>query len=761
MPEISKEQLTTLAARGATNRGIVAILGRPLTDGERLLVDRARAVAGLKKEKEKKERRTGADAVAKWVAERNAVPCPTYEASPRRLSCKDSLLEFMRTYLPHRFPLPFSPDHLTAIDRMQTAITTGGQFAQAAPRGLGKTEMAIAAVLWAILFGWRRFLVVVGADLDASKNILKEAEQELADNEMIAQDWPEVCGPIVLAFDRPNRSNYLTWKDGADAGKPCRVECKTTKLVLPTKVGVPTGIAGSIIVARGITGSLRGMRHTTASGKTIRPDFCLGDDLETDESARSPDQVNTREALLNGAIMGMAGPKQKIACVINGSVIRRDCLMDRLIDPKRHPEFRGVRFKTVYEFPKRADLWKEYTEQRQEGMRRGDGGAAAHAYYLTHRAEMDEGAVVGWEHRFRAGEVSAIECAFNIIADHGESTFLSEYNAEPKEDRGGLWRITPEQVASNLSGIPPRIVPAATQHLTLGCDINIKSGLHWTLTAWTSETAGYVVDYGKYPAGDTPLWTERSTISEEQAIFGGITTVATEVIITRIYLRQGTTERVHVDAAGFDCGYKMEAVFAGVQAMRGQVGVCSLFPVRGVTGKNYHPRQAVRKGDAWHVSPYGNSNTKTLFFNADTWRERTQRAFSLPPGCPGGSLSVYGSDKQVHERFSREVCAERIVDILQGDRLGTVYVWHRDPSTPNDWLDSTTYAVVAANYAGIKFGGKAVFTLPSKTETPEQTNAKTMTETAKPMAPKPTMRERMGINRRPTGRPGGFVGGWR
>ena len=758
MPEMTKEQLVALAQSGATNREIEATLGRPMTAAERIAVDKARVVGKLQKRKAA----SGADRVAKLMAMRNAVTCPDYTISPRRLSCQDSLLVFMQVYLPHRFPLPFSPDHLTAISRMETAITTGGQYAQAAPRGMGKTEMAIAASLWAILYGHRRFLVVVGADLDAAKNILKEIEQELADNQALEQDWPEVCNPITLAFDRPNRSNYLTWKDGADAGKPCRVECKTTRLILPTKQGVPPGIAGSIIQARGITGSLRGMRHTTPEGKTIRPDFCLGDDLETDESARSPDQVNTREALLNGAIMGMAGPRQRIACVINGSVIRRDCLMDRLIDQNRHPEFRGVRFKTVYEWPKRKDLWTQYIEMRQDGMRRGDGGALANAFYLAHRTEMDEGAKVGWEHRYRAGEVSAIQCANNIVADHGEATFLSEYNAEPKEDRGGLWRITPEQVASNVSGIPARIAPAGTLHLTLGMDVNIKAGLHWTVTAWTTETSGFVVDYGKFPAGDTPLWTEHSRITEEQAIFSGIVTTLTEILLNRIYTRENSNnERVLFSGAGVDCGYKMESIFSAVQAMRGQVGVCALFPIRGVGGKSYHPRQAVRKGDSWHVAPYGNSGTKTLFFNVDPWRERTQRAFSMPARCPGGSLAMYGTDPQVHERFSREVCAERIVDIYQGERLGTFYDWHHDPAMANDWLDSTTYATVAANYAGIRFGGKAALkTSQGKaTEqigTPDATEQ--ATQPAKATEQKPALIPR---HTRPMRRTGGWVGGWR
>lgn len=636
--------------------------------------------------------------------ESNVVEVPGYVESPDRIAATASFKRFIQTYIAHRFISPFSADHLKALERMEIAIRTGGQFAQSAPRGDGKTERTIAAVLWALLCGHRRYIVVVGADLQAAKGILAEIEQELADNDLFARDWPEVCLPIRLAFDRPNRSKYLMF----DAGLPCRLECKTSKLVLPCHPSAPQGIGGSVVEARGLTAGLRGMRHTTADGLTLRPDLAIIDDPQTDESADSVDQCDTREGLITSAVLGMAGPRSKIAAICNATVIRRNDLADRLLDQKKHPEWRGVRFKFLYEWPKRRDLWDLYMEMRREGHRNGDNGAKAAEFYLANRAEMDAGARVSWEHRYRDGEHSAIQCAFNIIADRGEASFMSEYQNEPVEDRNGIWRLTSEKVMANTNGLARGVVPADANTLTLGVDVNITHGINWVVTAWTSEAVGAVIDYGRFPNGDSPLWSEKSGHTEEQAIFGGITAVLDDVLFNRQYTREGTKERVWMSAAGVDCGYKLETVFSAVKAARGKYGAVQLFPIRGVGGKGYWPRQAVRKGDGWHVAPYGTSLTKTLFHNSDLWRERTQRAYLLPPGCPGGSLGLWGSKPAAHEAYAREICSERIVDILHSDRLALVYVWFHEPGIPNDKLDATTYATVAAGFAGIRFQQQAV-----------------------------------------------------
>jgi len=68
----------------------------------------------------------------------------------------------------HRICLPWSPDHLKVIAKIEAAVRHGGLFALAMPRGSGKTTLVIRAMLWALLYGFRRF------------GSLKAAEEALA-----------------------------------------------------------------------------------------------------------------------------------------------------------------------------------------------------------------------------------------------------------------------------------------------------------------------------------------------------------------------------------------------------------------------------------------------------------------------------------------------------------------------------------------------------------------------------------------------------
>jgi hypothetical protein len=58
--------------------------------------------------------------------------------------------------------------------------------------------------------------------------------------------------------------------------------------------------------------------------------------------------------------------------------------------------------------------------------------------------------------------------------------------------------------------------------LTIGCDVNPAKGLNWVACAWTSTGACQIVDWGKYPEHDRPLWKTGDAHTEEQAIFLGI-----------------------------------------------------------------------------------------------------------------------------------------------------------------------------------------------------------------------------------------------
>ena len=205
--------------------------------------------------------------------------------------------------------------------------------------------------------------------------------------------------------------------------------------MLPTMPG--SVASGAIIKVAGITGRIRGMKYKRADGQTVRPSLVVLDDPQTDESARSLSQCATRESILAGAVLGLAGPGKKISGIMPCTVIR----------PERHgrqhpdratsiPEWNGERTKMVYSFPTDEKLWQRYAEMRAESLRSGDAGEEATEFYGANREAMDEGAVIAWPERFNHDELSAIQHAMNLKLQD-EAAFFAEYQNEPLPEEAG------------------------------------------------------------------------------------------------------------------------------------------------------------------------------------------------------------------------------------------------------------------------------------------------------------------------------------
>ena len=125
----------------------------------------------------------------------------------------------------------------------------------------------------------------------------------------------------------------------------------------------------------------------------MRPDFVLLDDPQTRESAESPSQCAMRERIITGDVLGLAGPRKKIAAVMPCTVIRKGDLAHRFLDHAVHPEWQGMTFQLVKKWPDAQDtLWKEYADILREGLGNGE-GSGLQRILQKHKA-MDAGA--GW-----------------------------------------------------------------------------------------------------------------------------------------------------------------------------------------------------------------------------------------------------------------------------------------------------------------------------------------------------------------------------
>ena len=658
----------------------------------------------------------GADRVAKSVAGRQNILLDRKDwlaACRRRKKYAKDLEGFCRHYLAQRFLLKSSDDQRESLQKIQHAALTGGQFAQAAPRGDGKTQRAVAGALWSTLYGHRRYVMVVAATGEHSKRLVQEMEAELAGNDLLYRDWPEVCRAVRRAFERPTGARYI-----AVNGVLCGVEAGSKKLIYPTVKGMGD-LGGIIVEGAGVTAAFRGMRHTTKDGQTRRPELAILDDLQTRKSAMSVGQTERVMAILRGDIKRLAGPDKELAVVVNCTVVRRGDAADQLLDNKANPQWRGVRKKMVYEWPKRKDLWAEYASIRKRGLLDGDSGRAGNAFYANHRADMDEGGAVGWNYRYRkdAGEISALQCAQNILIDDGEEAFQAECQNEPLEKSYTFSELKPDIVMQRTNGLPAGSVNELVRTCNAFVDPN-KGWLAWAVMGWQADFTGYVIGYGTHSrdaAGADHRWTEKEPRGETLQQFMARNLV--ELVPT--ILKAGAFAR-SVDRCLVDIGWgdMQDTMLGAIVHLRDAQKLSQVIPARGSPNFRFKPdveRYEFAQFQEWP------GKGPVMVSNTNWHKMKVHAALSQQAGTPG-SVTLYGDSPAHHREFALSVCAERLEAYHEGTRDGDagMFKWVRVPAQRNEMLDCLAGCRVAACWWKVTTGAAMPVTAsqPSQPQAP-------------------------------------------
>ncbi len=643
---------------------------------------------------------------------REAGPLPDVVDVVRRNAGLDSLATFALTYFPERFPLPFSPAHDEAIARLETCTNDGGKFACAMPRGSGKTTLAEVAVLRALLYGLRRFVVLVAATEPLARRALGRLQRELETNDRLRDDFPEVCHLVRRLEHIPQRAKGQTLD-----GEPTRMEWTAEAMVFPTVPGSPS--SGAAVLVAGMTGSIRGLNLLGPDGRPMRPDLVVIDDAQTRESAKSPTQTNDREAMILQDVCGLAGPTTAIAAVMLCTVIYPNDLSDRFLDPEKHPEWRGVRTRMLDRFPDRIDLWDEYHELRRADAKAGATDDRATAFYRENRDVMDGGAVVTWPERKKPGELSGLQSAMNEYYRNPRG-FRSEYQNEP--DRGdlgvGAKDLNPAAVAVRTSGTDRFVVPRSCSTVTAFIDCG--KNVHWyAIVAWTDRFGGTVIDYGAWPrqflghfnAADArpKLADVFPGFTDGQLVHHGLLALAAE-ILGRTYPHEQTGGDLRVERCLVDCGYESNAVY---EAVRRSPYASVIYPAKGigrsVTARGvaeWKPRPGERSGWHWRLTKAETGRGQMVQHDPDTWKSLLYERLTVPVGGPV-ALTFFGNDAHAHAMIADHCGAEYAEPVTL--RGATFDKWQVRPDAPDNHLwDCLTGAMVAASVAGVLLSTNAV-----------------------------------------------------
>ena len=644
------------------------------------------------------------------LAGRDIGEMPAVADPNRKRQAESDFCFFCETYFPLTFHLAWSPDHLKVIGKIEQAVLEGGLFAMAMPRGSGKTTLCECACIWAILYGHREFICLIGSDEGHAMDMLDSIKMEFDGNELLLADFPEVVFPIQCLDGIANRCSGQLF-----GGERTHIGWTAKEVILPT---IPDSKAsGAIIKVGGITGRIRGMKFKRPDGKTVRPSLVVLDDPQTDESARSLSQCANRESILAGAVLGLSGPGKKISGIMPCTVIRPSDMADNILDRDKHPEWNGERTRMVYSFPTDEKLWTRYAEIRAEGLRCGDGGKAATDFYREHRAQMDAGSQVAWPVRFNYDEVSAIQHAMNLKLQD-EAAFFAEYQNEPlPEDTGTDEELTAEQIAGKTNRIERQAVPIACNHLTMFIDVQANL-LYYVVAAWEDNFTGYVVDYGAYPDQKRPYFTLRDarqtlvlatkTTGLEGSIYAGLERV-TESYLGREWKRDDGAmlriERCLIDA---NWGSSTDVVY---QFCRQSAHAGSVTPSHGrFVGASSQPfseykrRPGDRVGHNWRMpNVKGKRAVRHVVYDTNFWKSFIHTRLAVAMG-DRGCLSLFGDSPDQHRLFAEHMSAEYRVKTEGRGR--TVDEWKMRPEHgDNHWFDGLVGCAVAASMQGVVLDG--------------------------------------------------------
>ncbi|MEW4454571.1 terminase gpA endonuclease subunit [Bremerella sp. JC817] len=676
------------------------------------LVDRYQARqtgAVTYEDKKEKARERSAESTKKG---QDIGPLPSIVDPERREACRYSLLLFFDTYIKPEGFFAWSDDHLKIFETMQNAILTGGNFALAMPRGSGKTTITEAAALWAILFGHCNFCVIVGATAEKGQELLETIKTYLVAKDLLVEDFPEVCIPVMRLEGQPNRCRGQHI-DGART----QISWHDNELVFPTVEG--SSCSGSIIRTFGITSKgIRGQKYTNANGDTFRPDLVLLDDPQDDESAENPTQVRKREKVINGTILGMAGPGKSLTAIMPCTVICQDDLAARYLDRKKNPEWQGIRIQMMKSMPANEEIWEEYFAIRRADLEAGLGPDRANAFYRKNRKEMDRGAVPYWTSRFDPGEISAIQHAMHL-RDRDPVIFAAEYQNDPiNPESTDLVILTADEIAAKVRNYKRGDIPNDTELMVGFVDVQLHC-LYYVLAALKTDFSGHIPDYGTWPKQPTKYFAYSNRIAnpisrqktdegvlmgkllEDAQIRQALERLVNEDLMLRKWEREDGAE-FQLDLLMIDMGSWTPVIkqFIAESPHRAR-----MIPAKGDSRKptekrisETKPTPGVEIGEEW-IIPLATRKNPVRYLLHDThhWKSELQKRWKAPIGQPG-CWTLYDG-KPIEHRMISEHCAAEYANRVSA-KGNVVDVWENRPGRDNHLLDCVVGCLVAGSRRG-------------------------------------------------------------
>jgi len=465
---------------------------------------------------EKKKLRQWIYSNSKTLVERDIAPIPLPVNRKRRTSCKKNLMLFCKTYFSHRCN-NWTAGRKMLVKYVQNCIVKNQRLTVAMPRGIGKSAIAKCGIIWALAYGYRRFVLFCSATKQEAEGHLDDI-RTLILTKPFSDDFPEVSYPF-------KRIEVLRKAAGSQLyhGNPTRIRWDKDALRFAEIRG--SASSGSIVSVMGIKGTSRGKSAGTGSGALLRPDFVIIDDPQTDMQAKSPSQISSIIGTINKAILPTMTGSKNSSVLITCTVIERQDVAEHYLQDKTYNTFR---IKSLDRMPDNEALWVEwfnlYCNDRKE----------ADSFYRKNKKELHEGAVCNIDDydKVRFGSVLQ-SLMFDYFSD--PEMFFSER------------QNTPDMLADSGQGLDVLDVNDINKEVKIddgslfaGLDVHDDS-LYYVISR-TDGKSMEVLEYGVYPK--QPIKDKKASLSVK--IKKGM--LGIELNKALEFLREKGIKRVYVDA---------------------------------------------------------------------------------------------------------------------------------------------------------------------------------------------------------------------
>src|SRR5690625_2335380 len=279
---------------------------------------------------------------------------------------------------------------------MLDEVTRGNvsrHIAWACPRRHAKTAwLSNIFLIHQIVFRHKRYIVLFSETTDTAGDFITWGRYQLKLNDKLRKDFGELLHVQASRNELDNKYEFIT-------------------------------ASNSKVEAKGLGTQVRGLRH----GST-RPDLFILDDIESDESTSTAEQISKAKAWFNDSMLPALAKGGVV--VYLGTILCYGSLLHYVIEERR--DFDSRRFAAVESFARRTDLWDEWRQIYREDT--DDAPDHARRFFDDNKDAMLEGNEILWPGYWSYYELIIIR------EESGSKSFNQEYQNNPTDEERQIFK---------------------------------------------------------------------------------------------------------------------------------------------------------------------------------------------------------------------------------------------------------------------------------------------------------------------------------